>query len=343
MTNIIKKLKKFFLKNLDKITLLSAISLGGEKALIYIVIIILLFTLTTLNKDSSFVNSIFNKIKPKLEEPIDIYTDTNIDICKNEQSSDNSPPSNNDIKIKNQNEKSNEIKKNIKLLCTKNNKKEKQDSYQNESDIIRNDYELHKTNNFILNVASSSCSTPLFNLRTYKDLNFYYNFIIHDFDSHKINNLIMVKEMQEWTSTSSLSNDDLPDEFCPIYFIKKNNLGVEVYEYLKLFIHTEHNNKVAFITKGVDYLIIKDDINELIEKNLIKDLLCDKKYITYNLLLHDNVTNFLNKILSLVLIPDSLIGEHLTLDIEHYCENKKQYQNFFNTLSSDSSMFNTSL
>jgi hypothetical protein len=62
MKSIIKKLESFFFKNLDKITLLSAISLGGEKALTYLIILVLIFTLTNSKKTFSFANKFYDKI-----------------------------------------------------------------------------------------------------------------------------------------------------------------------------------------------------------------------------------------------------------------------------------------
>jgi hypothetical protein len=45
-------------------------------------------------------------------------------------------------------------------------------------------------------------------------------------------------------------------------------------------------------------LHIKNDIDKLIEKNLIKDLLLDKHYHNYNLSVHDGVSEFLTNFLS---------------------------------------------
>ena len=254
----------------------------------------------------------------------------------------------------NQNEiRSNQIKNNIKLMCKKidsnealkNNTKFKSDPYVNDIPILEKSYKNDQTkHDFILNVNTSTCSTPLFNMRTFADLGFYFNFIIHDFDSQKINNLIMCRDIHKWMSTSSLSSEDLEDEFCPIYYIKKMNGLTDVFEYLKLFIHTDDNGtKICFIQKGCDYLEIKNDINELIEKDLIKDLLLTKHYNNYNLSSNEGVSEFLEKFLSLVLIPETLIGEQVLLDIENYTENKKTFDYHFNTINSDSNMFKTTI
>ena len=71
-------------------------------------------------------------------------------------------------------------------------------------------------------------------------------------------NLIMCKDIHKWMTTSSLSNDDLSDELAPLYYIKKQNNITEVFEYLKIFIHSNNDGtKNAFVQKGVDYLKIE--------------------------------------------------------------------------------------
>ena len=154
----------------------------------------------------------------------------------------------------------------------------------------------------------------------------------------------MCQDIHKWMSTSSISNEDLSDEVAPLYFIQKIGNKTEVYEYLKLFINTDNDGtKIAFIQKGIDYLVVKDDIDELISRGLIKDLLNDKHYTNYNLSVHEGISSFLESFLSLVLIPESCIGEQIELDIDNYFENKKTFEYYYNTINSDSSMFNTSI
>jgi len=154
----------------------------------------------------------------------------------------------------------------------------------------------------------------------------------------------MCKDINKWMSTPSLSNEDLMDELIPLYFIIKKNGKTEVYEYLKIFIHKDNNDsKIAFTQKGDDYIIIKDDINKLIEKELIKDLLVDKHYTNYNLSNNNDVTTFLENLLSLFLIDEKFIGDKLHIDIENFNDNKRTYDFHFHTLHSDCSMFNTSI
>jgi flagellar biosynthesis GTPase FlhF len=241
-------------------------------------------------------------------------------------------------------DKHQDIYNNIKLIHHKINENNKsKDPYANNKNHIEKKYkDNYNSHEFIININSNTCSTPIFNLRSYNNLNYYYNFIIHDFEPTKINNLIMCKDIHKWMSTSSLTNEDLNDEFIPLFYIKKINNKIHIYEYLKIFIHTDSNEtKSAFVQKGNDFPAIEDDINELIEKGFIKDLLDNKKYTNYNLSSHDGVCNFLDKFLSLVLIPEEYIGDNVYLDIENYVENKQTYEYFFNTINADLNVFNT--
>jgi hypothetical protein len=251
------------------------------------------------------------------------------------------------INEKEVNEKSNAIKNNIKLILTKIDKEETSRNIKIDPCIknLEKQYNNYLENyDFTVNINSATCNIPIFNMRSYDELDFHYNFIIHDFDTKKINNLIMCKDINKWMSSPSLSNEDLKDELVPLYFIKKKDGKIEVYEYLKIFIYRDSNDsKTAFTQKGNDYLIIKDNIDKLIEKELIKDLLEDKDYTNYNLSNSSDVSVFLENLLSLFLINEKFVGDKLQIDIENIYDNKKTYDFHFHTLNTDCSMFNTSI
>jgi hypothetical protein len=239
------------------------------------------------------------------------------------------------------------IKDNIKMIYKKINQDPKSIKDRSSSDKLeiekkyKNDNDSHE---FVLHVNSNTCSMPLFNLRTYEDLGYYFNFIIHNFDTKKINNLIMCKDIHKWMSSSSLSNEDLGDELIPIYFVKKVNDKKNIYEYVKIFVHSDPDGtKNAFVQKGSDYLLIEHNINQLIQKGFIKNILDGKEYINYNLSSHDGVCNFLENFLSIVLVPSDFIGKSICLDIENYEENKQTYEYHFNTVNSDLNVFNTTI
>jgi hypothetical protein len=339
MSKIISMLEKLCKRNFGKLTILSSLAFNSNNVVLNLCTLILVLSMLNKKNLSLIKNNLLgknnynfeNEVKENIKKEI---VNGNSDITKENN-------------IESNIEKNNKIKNNIKIICKKNDKVNKldKDPYKNDLHILEQNYknEIDKTD-FKINVNNTICSTPIFNLRTYKDLNYYYNFIIHDFDPKKINNLIMCQDIHKWMSTSTLSNDDLCDELAPLYFIQKINNKTEVYEYLKLFINTDNNGtKIAFVQKGVDYLVIKDDIDELINKGLIKDLLSDKHYTNYNLSINEGISDFLEKFLSLVLIAESCIGEQIELDIGNYFENKKTMDYYYNTVNSDSSLFNTSI
>lgn len=285
-----------------------------------------------------------NNIDTKISIDHNLNCDNNLNIADSENNIKSDNKANEVSKINNLNEIKNLfLKKNIK----NNIKKSSTDPYKNDKENIDKKYnKIPDNHEFKININNSICSTPIFTLRTFEDLDFYYNIVIHNFDTQKIYNLNMCKDIHKWMTTSYLSNEDLADELIPIYFIFKNKSSAEVYvyEYLKFFVHTNESLiKNGFIQKGNDYLIIKDDIDKLIENNYIKDLLNGEHYINYNLSCNEGTINFLDKFLSLVLISEDQIGNELTMDISNYHENKNTYEYYMKTINSDINMFNTSI
>lgn len=371
MTRIIKKIEKILLENLGKLSFIISISSFGIKSqLISTIFLLIILNLAKKTNLMSFSTRIFKKFKNIIfknnsnkekdeekdeEKDQEKYEDKHEDKDehtekKEQEENNNKKILDNLVKSETTIDKNNKIKNNIKLICTKIDQEElkkkiKINPYENDIKKLEKKYKASPNNHdFTVNINSSTCTIPIFNMRTYEGLDFHYNFLIHDFDTKKINNLIMCKDINKWMSTPSLSNEDLMDELVPLYFIKKKDGKTEVYEYLKIFIHRDNNDsKIAFTQKGDDYIIIKDDINKLIEKELIKDMLVDKHYTNYNLSNNNDVTSFLENLLSLFLIDEKFIGDKLQFDIENFNDNKRTYDFHFHTLHSDCSMFNTSI
>ena len=340
------KILKFISKNFGKLALLLSFSLTGKEGILLIIILIIALYLST---NSNHIKKYINKLN-KLAFDYSENGDFEASPLENKENNiDNILNKTLNPDIRKNNEKCDNIKKNIKSMISRmdatNKNNCKKDPYENNVDELQNDYDGKNNDyNFLLHVNNATCSTPIFNLRTYNDLDFHFNFLIHDFDPKKINSLIMTKDIQKWMSSASLTNEDLSDNLLPIYFIKKINGVSDVFEYLKIFINTDPDGiKIAFVQRGADYFAVKSEIDELIEKDIIKDLLNNSNYYSYNLSVHEGVLDFLERFLSLVLIAEQYIGEKVLLDINNSHENKKAFEYNYNIINSESNMFNTSL
>lgn len=335
------KIFKFISGNFGKLALLLSLSSNNKESILLVVIIL---TSLYLSSNSKSIKKYLNKINKFSNEHQYEHQHQHEYEHQNEQSNEHHVDN-----ILDKTLDTNNIKKNIKSMINKIDKKSKFNSkkqpYENNIEELQDNYNGKNNDyNFSLNVNNATCSTPMFNLRTYKDIDFHFNFLLHNFDPRKINSLIMTKDIQKWMSSASLTEDDLSDDLLPIYFIKKINGVSDVFEYLKIFIHTDgDNNKIAFVQKGEDYYAIKEDIDELIEKDIIKDLLNDLNYFSYNLSNHEGVIDFLDRFLSLVLISEHYIGENILLDIENSIENKNAFNYNYNIINSESNMFNTTI
>ena len=356
------KISKFIFKNVGKISLFISLIFGNSDSSIVIVIVLLL--LIYLKKYNYNISKIINNFKEnkneddneikntKLNDDFDLdFKSNNVDEVKTKKDEKVDNTEDVFIDMKKNNDEHKDLKENIKLNHTKINSKDKNDfdnhivnPYPNNKKNIKLNYsEPPNSHDFLLNVNTSICSTPMFTMRTYNEIDFYFNFILHDYDTKKIHDLIMCKDIHQWMSTSSLSEEDISNELVPIYFCLKNENNINVYEYLKVFISSNGDEKVAFVQKGNDYIIIEKYIELLVEKDIIQDLLSGKLYTSYNLSINEGVSTFLNKFLSLVLISENFIGEKVKLDIENYYENKSTYQYLLNSLNEDTSIFNTTI
>jgi len=350
--NIFKS-KKIILSSLLLLLVGGSIIDFNSLQLISIVItILLIFGLSFRNKRrEKFDNEIHNTDCNNYEDVEDNIEKKDYDDKKDERENHNKDDDDNkkDEKPKQKLNIKENIKKNKDYSLNHNYTDYTENPYQTDIKNLYNKYiSKEQDYNFELKVNQSLCSTPIFNLRTIKSLNFYWNFVIHNFDNKKLNNLIMCRDIHKWMDNSTLSNDDLEDDFCPIYYITKSNNSsnaeIITFEYLKVFIHTDKEGiKIAFIQKGLDYSKIERYINELIDNEIIKDLLSDSSYFNYNLSTHDGVTQFLDGLLSLILPPESTIGDTMILDVKHNCENKTAYEFMYNTLNIDSNTFNTTI
>jgi len=211
----------------------------------------------------------------------------------------------------------------------------KNNPYPNKIEHLKKKYNnLDENNEYTFKINESTCTLPFFHLRKYNDCSFFYNFRIADFGPDKISNLIMCRDIYKWMSTSSLSYDDLPDNYYPIYMILKVDHVISIYEYLKFFVRTKENgSRIAFVQKGNHYLEIQKYIAELIERDVIMDLLGGIEYITYKLDSSENVSTFLDRLISILTVSEKSIGTDITIDYEIIHENKRAFKYFFNSMS----------
>ena len=212
---------------------------------------------------------------------------------------------------------------------------------------MNNEYTDRENHYFELKVNDNNKNLPIFNLRSSDNIDFYWNFHLHNADNTKINNLIVCRDIHQWMNSSSISDEDLDNKCYPIYLIikdHKTNNEIMIFEAYKLFVYmNETGNKQAFVSKGDNYKTVEEMLTILIEMDYIKDLLNEKDYESYNLTSHDSVCLFLNNILSHFLPSDSQNGEVINIDVKQYNENRETFDYFYHTSSSDSDMFNTNI
>ena len=227
------------------------------------------------------------------------------------------------------------------------NKNSNDKAYPNKIDKLVKEYDDINDHIFNLKINNNNKNIPIFNLRSSDNIDFYWNFHLHNADNSKINSLILCRDIHQWMNNSSLSDDDLEDQCYPIYFILKDHKTdneIMIFEAYKIFVYpNENGNKHAFITKGDNYKTIEEILEILVEKKYINDLLNMKEYESYNLTSHDSVCLFLNNLLSHFLPYDSQDGEIIKIDLEQYNENKNTFDYFYHTNQMNSEMFNTNI
>ena len=219
--------------------------------------------------------------------------------------------------------------------------------YVNKVQKMNNEYADRENHYFELKVNDNNKNLPIFNLRSSDNIDFYWNFHLHNSDNTKINNLILCRDIHQWMNSSSLSDEDLDNKCYPIYLVikdHKNNNEIMIFEAYKLFVYmNETGNKQAFVSRGDNYKTVEEILNILIEMDYIKDLLNGKDYESYDLTSHDSVCLFLNNILSHFLPSDSQNGEVINIDVKQYNENRETFDYFYHTFSCDNDMFNTNI
>jgi hypothetical protein len=241
MSNILKFLNKY----LKKYYLIVPLLIGNTDGIIVVTVLLLILYLHSNTKilknvKNKFIDIDNNKNKYNKDDD-DIHHDDNHDSNKNDDNHNDDKNHNNsesfdllneiknleknilDIKVNsttdNLSKENIDLKKNINENIISKKSKSLRDNLEytpylnNRREIKKNYTEKPEKHDFSVNVNSSVCSIPIFNLRTYKEIDFYFNFIIHNYDSKKIHNLILCKDIHKWMSNSSLSDDDIINHF----------------------------------------------------------------------------------------------------------------------------------
>ena len=234
--------------------------------------------------------------------------------------------------------------KRVNKIVDKFNKK---NAYPDKINTMNKEYNDLDDNIFQLKVNENNKNIPIFNLRSSDNIDFFWNFHLHNADNSKINNLILCRDIHQWMSNTSISNEDLDNKCYPIYIILKDhktNNEIMIFEAYKIFVYpNENGNKHAFISKGNNYKAIEEVLNILIDLNYIKDILNNKEYESYNLTSHDSVCLFLNNLLSHFLPSETQNGEVINIDVNQFNENKNTFDYFYHTNNMETEMFNTNI
>jgi len=240
-----------------------------------------------------------------------------------------------------------ENKKDLKIINKRVNKNSQVKEYSEYLRKLNVDYENPDNCLFKLKVNDNNKNTPIFNLRSSDKIDFFYNFHLHNADNSKINSLILCRDIHQWMSNSSISNEDLENRCYPLYFIvrdHKTNDQIMIFEAYKIFVYADENgNKQAFISKGDNYRTVQELLTILFGLGYVKDLLNGKEYESYNLTAHHSVILFLSNLLSHFLPYESKDNELINIDVKQFNENKNTFDYFYHTNIMDNELFNTNI
>jgi hypothetical protein len=304
----------------------------------------------TFNNDKSFNKNDNNKqfgkwVKTEEESVISEYNNkdnNNIDNSDDEEYED--------VEFNLINEKNNKtsnrinIKKNInkinvkvanKPLMKNNNEKWHKCNMKE----LYNNYEEDTRDDFKLVVSDANKQLLIQNLRTYSNIDFYFKFYISEYNNKKINDLMMLKDIQSWMTNCTISNDDFKNTCIPIYIITKDHKTdneVMVFEIYKMFFYEkEEGIKNCFISKGTNWVAVQEVISILHNFGYIKDLLNGKEYDSYNLANNVELCSFLDNLLSVYMLSNSKEDDVVYLDMNENCDNKTTFDYLYHTTNSD--------
>ena len=300
------------------------------------------------NTDNKGTNPLENFVKPdEYSETDEIYENTgsknNYNSSHKENNNVNNETTNTNDKINNKMNISKNIHKiNVKVKnqpLIKNNNDKWHDCKIN--NLYKN-YNVDKNEDFKLVVSDSNKQLLVQNLRTYANIDFYFKFYISEYDNKKINDLMMLKDIQSWMTNCTISNDDFKNTCIPVYIVVKDyktENEIMVFEIYKMFFYEkEEGIKNCFISKGQNWTAVQEIMSILHNFNYIKDILNGKDYDTYNLANNNELCAFLDNLLSVYMLSGSKKDDVVYLYMNENCDNKETFDYLYHTTNSDTNM-----
>ena len=203
-------------------------------------------------------------------------------------------------------------------------------------------YNVDKNEDFKLIVSDSNKQLLVQNLRTYANIDFYFKFYISEYDNKKINDLMMLKDIQSWMTNCTISNDDFKNTCIPVYIVVKDyktENEIMVFEIYKMFFYEkEEGVKNCFISKGTNWVAVQEIMSILHNFGYVKDILNGKDYDTYNLANNNELCAFLDNLLSVYMLSGSKTDDVVYLDMNENCDNKETFDYLYHITNSDTNM-----
>ena len=212
--------------------------------------------------------------------------------------------------------------------------------YKNTKDHLSKNYYIDEpTCDYTLTVTEENKDLLIYNLRTYSNIDFYFKLCIADYNSKKLNQLIMLRDIQNWMYNSTITNEEFDNTVIPVYLIYKDhktNNEIMIFEIYKIFFYEkEEGKKQCFVSKGEHYVAVEEILNILFQFNYIQNLCNGKDYDTYDLSNRDELCNFLDKLLSGCTLQNNNKGDNVYLDMNQKIDNMKTFEYFYEVLNSD--------
>ena len=304
------------------------------------------------NTDNKETNPLENFVKPDEYSETDetyenVETKNNSNSNHKENNNINNEQTNVNNKINNNINNKINISKNINKINVKvknkplmKNNDEKWHSCKM-NNLYKN-YNVDKNEDFKLVVSDSNKQLLIQNLRTYSNIDFYFKFYISEYDNKKINDLIMLKDIQSWMTNCTISNDDFKNTCIPVYIVVKDyktENEIMVFEIYKMFFYEkEEGIKNCFISKGTNWVAVQEITSILHNFGYVKDILNGKDYDTYNLANNTELCAFLDNLLSVYMLSGSKTNDVVYLDMNENCDNKETFDYLYHITNSDTNM-----